>query len=49
MSGHKSGIAGVYNRSSYQREVKAAMALWADHVGVLVEGGERKVLPFAAP
>lgn len=49
VSGHKSGIAGVYNRSSYQREVKAAMALWADHVGVLVEGGERKVLPFAAP
>jgi integrase len=44
VSGHKSGIAGVYNRSSYQREVKAAMALWADHVRTLAEGGERKIL-----
>ncbi len=50
VSGHKSGIAGIYNRSSYQREVKAAMALWSEHVRTLVEGGERKVLvlPVAA-
>jgi integrase len=43
-SGHKRGPAGVYNRSSYEREVKAALALWADHVRSLVEGGGRKVL-----
>jgi integrase len=43
-SGHRGGIAGVYNRSSYANEVKAALALWADHVRALVEGGERKVI-----
>jgi integrase len=46
-SGHKGGIAGIYNRSSYEREVKAALAMWADCVRALAEGGERKVLPFA--
>ena len=43
-SGHKRGPAGVYNRSSYERETRAALALWADHVCSLVEGGARKVL-----
>jgi integrase len=45
-SGHKRGVAGIYNRSAYEQPVKAAMALWADHVRALVEGGERKVLAF---
>jgi integrase len=44
ISGHKVGVAGIYNRSNYEREVKAALALWADHVRTLVEGGERKVV-----
>jgi integrase len=43
-SGHKAGPAGIYNRSSYEREARAALALWANHVRTLVEGGERKVL-----
>jgi integrase len=43
-SGHKRGVAGIYNRSSYDREVRAALALWVDHLRTLVEGGERKVL-----
>jgi len=46
VSGHKAGPAGIYNRSSYEREVLAALALW-DHVRALVEGGERKVLNIA--
>jgi integrase len=45
-SGHKSGVAGIYNRSSYTNEVRAALALWHDHVRTLVEGGERKVLHY---
>jgi integrase len=45
-SGHRAGVAGVYNRSPYEKEVKAALALWADHIRTLVEGGERKVLAF---
>jgi integrase len=47
-SGHKPGPAGVYNRSPYEREVRAALGLWADHIRALVEGGARKVLPFPA-
>ena len=46
VSGHKGGVAGIYNRSSYEREVRAALMLWADHVRALVEGGEAKVLAF---
>ena len=46
-SGHKRGVAGIYNRSSYEREVRAALALWEDHVRTIVEGGERKIIPYA--
>jgi integrase len=48
-SGHRAGVAGTYNRSSYAREVKAALAMWADHLRMLVEGGERRVLSFPPP
>ena len=44
VSGHKGGIAGVYNRSMYEGEVRAALALWADHVRAIVDGGEHKVM-----
>jgi integrase len=46
-SGHKAGVAGIYNRSSYEREVRAALALWADHIHHVVTSRERKVLPLA--
>jgi integrase len=45
-SGHKSGPAGIYNRSSYEREVRNALGRWEDHVRTLVAGGERKVVPI---
>jgi integrase len=46
-SGHKGGIAGVYNRSAYEREVRAALAMWHDHIRVLFEGGaSKKILSF---
>jgi integrase len=45
-SGHRAGPAGVYNRSPYEQEVRAAMALWSDHIRTLVEGGERKIVPM---
>jgi integrase len=45
-SGHRAGVAGVYNKSPYEREVRSALALWHDHIRMLVEGGERKVLPY---
>ena len=49
-SGHKAGPAGIYNRSNYTNEVRAALALWHDHVRSVVVGGARKILhmPHAA-
>jgi integrase len=38
VSGHKSGVAGVYNRATYDQQVKAALERWANHVLALVEG-----------
>ena len=31
-SGHRGGVAGIYNRAKYERQVRAALALWADHL-----------------
>jgi integrase len=44
-SGHRAGIVGVYNRSSYEREVRAALLLWSDHISSLVHS-ERKIMPI---
>lgn len=43
-SGHKGGVAGVYNRASYDREKRAALNLWAEHVMALVEGARAATL-----
>jgi integrase len=37
-SGHRAGVAGVYNRSGYERAVATALQRWADHVEHLVSG-----------
>jgi integrase len=42
-SGHRNGVAGIYNRSSYASEVRAALALWSDHVASLTSGKPRKI------
>jgi integrase len=31
-SGHKGGVAGVYNRSTYEIEKRAALDRWAEHI-----------------
>jgi integrase len=31
-SGHKTGVAGVYNRSTYDKEVRQALTLWSERV-----------------
>jgi hypothetical protein len=48
ISGHKAGVAGVYNRSSYAAEKRAALELWGKHVQLLIDSekqgdGERVV------
>jgi hypothetical protein len=47
ISGHKAGVAGIYNRETYKPEVKAALTLWSDHIRSVTEGGEPKVGPDA--
>jgi integrase len=44
--GSRKGVASIYNRSPYEREARAALALWADHVRSIVEGGERRIIPL---
>jgi integrase len=38
ISGHKGGIAGVYNRAKYSTEKQAGLQRWADHVERIVAG-----------
>lgn len=36
VSGHRAGVAGVYNRARYEAEVRSALTQWADHVANIV-------------
>ena len=44
VSGHKTGVAGIYNRALYTAEKRQALELWAEHVHCLVGGTEAKVI-----
>ena len=37
ISGHKGGVAGIYNRAAYAAEKQAALERWASHVVGLVD------------
>jgi integrase len=45
-SGSKAGVAGIYNRGLYEKEVRDAMLRWSDHIRAVVEGTEHKVVAF---
>ena len=38
VSGHRAGVAGVYNRAAYSAEKRAALDLWARHIEGIVHG-----------
>ncbi|MGL4438275.1 MAG: tyrosine-type recombinase/integrase [Bosea sp. (in: a-proteobacteria)] len=44
VSGHKAGVAGIYNRAAYAAEKRQALDLWAEYVAALVAGSEPKVV-----
>jgi integrase len=44
VSGHKAGVAGVYNKAAYSAEKGAALALWAEHLASIVEGRPAKIV-----
>ena len=46
VSGHKAGVAGIYNRATYDKEKRAALNLWAEHVTALVDGRKAVVVPM---
>ena len=35
VSGHRAGVAGVYNRARYATEMREALQRWAQHVAAL--------------
>jgi integrase len=46
VSGHKSGIASVYNRATYNKEKREALNLWAEHLVATIEGRAAVVVPL---
>ena len=32
VSGHKGGVAGIYNRAKYEPEMRSALQRWADYL-----------------
>jgi len=46
VSGHKGGVAGIYNRATYDKEKREALNLWAEHVMALVENRKAVVVPM---
>lgn len=46
VSGHKHGVAGVYNRADYEIQKRQALTIWSDHVLAVVEGRARVVVPL---
>jgi integrase len=45
VSGHKSGIAGIYNRARYEGEMRSALQRWADHLEALIVGPRKQPVP----
>jgi hypothetical protein len=37
VSGHKAGVAGIYNRARYYTEMREALQRWADYIDKLAK------------
>ena len=47
-SGHKAGVHGIYNRSTYELQKRAALSLWADRLMEIVGERPAVVVPLRA-
>jgi integrase len=45
VSGHKAGVAGIYNRSKMPDAVREALQRWADHLEALTVGPPKQPVP----
>jgi hypothetical protein len=45
VSGHKSGVAGIYNRAKYADEMRSALQRWADYVEALIVEPRKQPVP----
>jgi integrase len=47
-SGHKGGVAGIYNKARYWTQLRTMMDMWDRHIRSLIEGGDErgKVVTF---
>jgi integrase len=48
VSGFRSGVAGVYNRSRYEPEKRRALDRWAEHLEAVIAGRKAVVTPLRA-
>ena len=46
VSGAKSGVSGIYNRSTYEAEKAAALARWGEHLIAVIEKRSSHVTPL---
>jgi integrase len=45
-SGHKGGVAGIYNRARYEKQIRAALARWEDYLQSTIVETDRRILSF---
>jgi integrase len=48
VSGHKAGVAGIYNRADYSVQMRQALTSWSEHLLSIVAGRpmSKKVVPL---
>ena len=46
VSGHKAGVAQIYNRSTYAKEKRTALDQWATHLELIVTSAAENVTPL---
>jgi hypothetical protein len=48
--GHRSGVAGTYNKATYLAEKRRALQRWAEYVNAVIEGrtGDDRVVSLRA-
>jgi hypothetical protein len=42
VSGHKAGVAGIYNRSKMSDAVREGLQKWSDHIEALIVGPRKQ-------